>query len=502
MERDVSGDPNVVVVGAGNAGICAALAAREAGANVVLLERAPENERGGNTAFVGGALRMVYGGLDDLELLVPDISNDQRERTDFGSYTREAFFDDMGRVTEWRADPDLVEVMIDHSFETFRWLGENHRIRYSLMYGRQAFEVDGRFTFFGGLAVEAWGGGPEYSRSLFAAAERAGVEIHYSSRATQLVRDGAAVRGVVVDHDGSRTTMRVGAVVLASGGFQSNAEWRTKYLGPGWDLANVRGTRFNTGDGIRLALEVDAMPYGQWSGCHAVGQDMNAPPFGNLEMADGFEKHSYPYGIMVNADGERFVDEAADFRNYTYAKYGRRILEQPGHFAWQVFDQKSIPYLRDEYKIREVTKVQGSTLEELAGRLEGVDAERFLATVRSYNAAIQDEVPFNPNILDGRRTVGLPIDKSNWAQSIDTPPFEAYAVGVGVTFTFGGVRVATNAQVLDTEQVPISGLYAAGEMVGGLFCFNYPAGTGLTSGAVFGRAAGASAAREALELAV
>lgn len=489
------------MVGAGNAGICAALAAGEAGAKVVLLERAPAEERGGNTAFVGGALRLVYGGLEDLEQLVPDISDDQRARTDFGSYTREAFFDDMARVTEWRADPDLVEVMIDNSFDTYRWLGENHRIRYSLMYGRQAFEVDGRFTFFGGLAVEAWGGGPEYSRSLFAAAERAGVEIRYSSRATDLVRDGAAVRGIVVGRGGDRTTIRSGAVVLASGGFQSNAEWRTKYLGPGWDLANVRGTRFNTGDGIRLALEADAMPYGQWSGCHAVGQDMNAPKFGNLEVADGFEKHSYPYGIMVNANGERFVDEAADFRNYTYAKYGRRILEQPGHFAWQVFDQKSVPYLRDEYKIREVTKVQASTLEELAGRLEGVDEQGFLETVRSFNAAIRDGVPFNPNILDGRGTDGLAVPKSNWAQSIDTPPFEAYAVGVGVTFTFGGVRVATDAQVLDTDEAPIPGLYAAGEMVGGIFCFNYPAGTGLTSGAVFGRAAGSSAAREALALA-
>ena len=127
-------------------------------------------------------------------------------------------------------------------------------------------------------------------------------------------------------------------MVLACGGFEANAEWRTRYLGPGWELAKVRGTRFNTGDGIRMALDIGAMPYGNWSGCHAVGWDRNAPEFGDLAVGDDFQKHCYPFGIMVNANGERFVDEGADFRNYTYAKYGRVILSQPGQFAWQIFD--------------------------------------------------------------------------------------------------------------------------------------------------------------------
>jgi tricarballylate dehydrogenase len=239
---------------------------------------------------------------------------------------------------------------------------------------------------------------------------------------------------------------------------------------------------------------MDAMPFGQWTGCHAVGQDMNAPRVGDLAMADGYEKHSYPYGIMVNAAGQRFVDEAADFRNYTYAKYGRQILQQPGGFAWQIFDQKALPYLRDEYHLKGVTKVTAPTLEELARKLEGVDRDGFLTTVAEFNAAVQDEVPFNPNILDGRGTTGLGVRKSNWAQTIDQGPFEAYAVSVGVTFTFGGVRIDEQARVIDTEGAPIPGLYAAGEMVGGIFYYNYPAGSGLTSGAVFGRIAGTSAA--------
>ena len=154
-------------------------------------------------------------------------------------------------------------------------------------------------------------------------------------------------------------------MVLASGGFQANAEMRTRYLGPAWDLAKVRGTRFNTGDGIKMALDIGAMPTGNWSGCHAVGWDRNAPEFGDLTVGDNFQKHSYPCGIMINANGERFVDEGADFRNYTYAKYGRVILMQPGQFAWQVFDNKIIPMLRDEYRIKRVTKVRADTLEEL-----------------------------------------------------------------------------------------------------------------------------------------
>jgi tricarballylate dehydrogenase len=143
---------------------------------------------------------------------------------------------------------------------------------------------------------------------------------------------------------------------------------RTRYLGPGWELAKVRGTRFNTGDGIRMALDIGASPYGNWSGCHAVGWDYNAPEFGDLTVGDNFQKHSYPWGIMINAHGKRFVDEGADFRNYTYAKYGREVLNQPDQFAWQVFDAKIIPMLRDEYRIRRVTKVSANSLEELAGR--------------------------------------------------------------------------------------------------------------------------------------
>jgi tricarballylate dehydrogenase len=323
------------------------------------------------------------------------------------------------------------------------------------------------------------------------------VRVAYRARAWSLLTDDAGrVRGVAGRDPDGAFQARAGGVVLAAGGFQANAEWRTRYLGPGWDLAKVRGTRFDTGDGIRMALDAGAMPYGNWSGCHSVGWDRNAPDLGDRSVGDGFNKHNYQFGIMVNADGQRFLDEGADIRNYTYAKYGRVILAQPGQFAWQIFDRKVADLLRREfYRTRRVTRVAADTLEELVARLDGVDPRRCLETIHRFNAAVRTDVPFDPTVKDGRGTVGLTPPKSHWAQSIDEPPFEAFAVTCGISFTFGGVRVDTGARVIDTDGEPIPGLFACGEMVGGLFYFNYPGGTGLTWGSVLGRIAGAGAAR-------
>lgn len=487
---------DVIVVGGGNAAMAAALAAHEAGASVTLLEAAPEAERGGNSAYTGGAVRMVYETIEHLREVMPELSAEEERNSDFGTYRAEDYFDDMARLTRYRASPELVELLIERSRPTLAWMRAKG-VRFQPSYHRQAFKVDGRFKFWGGLAVEAWGGGPGLVDAWYTAARKAGIDVRYETRAIALERDEHGVRGVIA-RTGGRIERYFGkAIVLASGGFEANAEWRARYLGPGWDLAKVRGTRHNQGDGIRMALEIGALPFGHWSGCHAVGWDRNAPDFGDLVVGDGFQKHSYPFGLLINARGERFVDEGADFRNYTYAAYGRAILEQPGQFAWQVFDAKAQPLLRGEYRIKQVTRSRADTLEELAPKLEDVDGARFLETVRAFNAAARTDVPFNPNIKDGRGTIGLAIPKSNWANPLDTPPFEAYAVTCGITFTFGGLRIDKVARVLDPAEQPIPGLYAAGELVGGLFYFNYPGGTGLVSGAVFGRIAGAGAAAHA-----
>jgi tricarballylate dehydrogenase len=485
---------DVVVVGGGNAAFCAALAAQEQGAKVVMLEAAPEDEAGGNSRFTAGSIRVVYNGVEDIKTLVPDLTQAEIDTTDFGTYTADQFFDDMARVTQHRADPDLVELLVTRSFDTLNWMREKG-VRFIPIYGRQAFKIEGKFKFWGGLTVESVGGGPGLINMLTEAAKKRGIEIRYSTRALDLLTDGDRVTGVRIRHDGQVSELASKAVVLASGGFQANPEWRTRYLGPGWDLAKVRGTRFNTGDGIRMALEIGASPRGNWSGCHAVQWEMNAPEFGDLAVGDQFQKHSYPFSILINATGKRFVDEGADFRNYTYAKYGRVVLEQPGQFAWQIFDQKVKHLQRDEYRIRQITKVTANTIEEFAGKLEGVNAAEFLKTIAEYNKAIRSDVAFNPNVKDGRRTEGLAVNKSNWANTIDTPPFEGYAVTCGITFTFGGLRINTDCEVLNTDYQPIRGLYAAGELVGGLFYFNYPGGSGLCAGAVFGKIAGTAAGR-------
>ncbi len=488
-------DYDVIIVGGGNAALCAALSAKETVSRVLVLERAPEDESGGNSRFTAGLMRIVYNGAPDLRQLI-ELSDDEVARTDFGTYTEEQFFDDMARVTEYRCDPDLTEILIKNSFPTVKWMRQKG-VRFTAAWGRQAFNINGRFKFWGGLTLECVGGGPGLVESETQLAKKNGIEIWYQARALELIADDDGVHGVVVRKNNKTIRVNGKAVVLAAGGFQANTEWRTRYMGPGWELAKVRGTRFNTGDAIRMALDIGAAAHGNWSGCHAVAWDRNAPETGDLAVGDSFQKHSYPWGVYINAEGKRFVDEGADFRNYTYAKYGRVILQQPKQFAWQIFDAKVKQQLRDEYRIKQVTKISANSLEELVAKMEDTDQKAALETLKKYNAAVRTDIPFNPNVKDGRRTEGLDVNKSNWANTLDTPPFEAYAVTCGITFSFGGLKFNTGAQVISSDGEPIRGLYAAGELVGGIFWFNYPGGTGLTNGSVFGRIAGASAARAA-----
>jgi tricarballylate dehydrogenase len=489
-------EPDVLVVGAGNAAANAALAAHEAGARVAMLEAAPEDARAGNSAFTGGAFRFVHEGVKDLLRIAPDIESLDLANIDFGTYTREQYFDDMGRLTEYRCDPELTDILISGSTDAAIWLCR-HGVRFQPALGRQAFKVDGRFKFWGGLACHIMGGGLHLTQTLYEALSGAGIPVLYRTRAIGLLQDDTRVCGVRVVHGGRRYDLRAKAVALACGGFESNPEMRARYLGPNWDLAKVRGTRYNTGLGHRMAMEIGAAVTGHWSGAHAVQWDMNAPEYGDITVGDRFQKHNYPFGILVNARGERFLDEGLDFHSYTYAKYGHEVMRQPGLFAWQVFDHKIVHLLRDEYRIARITKEQAGTPEELAGKLAGVDARGFLRTVEAYNAAPRPDVPFNPNVHDGLRTFGLAIDKTNWANRLTEPPFHAYGVTAGVTFTFGGLKVSSRAEVVDTAGEPIGGLFAAGEIVGGLYYHNYGSGTGLVSGVVFGRLAGEGAARAA-----
>jgi tricarballylate dehydrogenase len=484
---------DVIVVGGGNAALCAALSAQEAGARVLVLEKAPEAWRGGNSFFTAGGFRFAFKSFDELRALVGDLSDEEAASMEVDPYTEDQYYDDLMRVTEDLADPDLALLLVRQSQPTVRWMRERG-VRWIPMFGRQAYKVDGRFRFWGGLVLEAVGGGAGLVDMEYASAAKAGIDVRFEAKASRLVTDDRGrVTAVTVRTPDGTETIAAGAVVLAAGGFEANPEMRTRYLGPNWDLARVRGTPYNTGDAIRMALDIGAQPWGHWSGCHSVAWDYNAPWHGDRKVGDGFQKHSYPVGLIVNLRGERFVDEGADFRNYTYVKYGRTIIEQPRRAAFQIFDQKVMHLLREEYRIREVTKAEDATLEGLARKLE-IDVAGFVDTITRYNAAVQPGT-YNPAIKDGKGTRGITPPKSNWALPMDTPPYVGFAVTTGITFTFGGLRITSDAQVIDAEQRPIPGLFAAGELVGGLFYQNYPGGAGLMAGSVFGRIAGRSAAQ-------
>jgi tricarballylate dehydrogenase len=494
-EREVF---DVIVVGAGNAAFTAALAARAEGARVLVLEKASQKLRGGNTRFTGGIFRCTYNGLEDL---IPVVrGNDNPETVTLDPYTRADFLKDLERVTGGRADPALSGVLVDRSYETVRWLADlgvmwefNRAVGAVTLAGAAKVKLP-----FGG-ALRIKGEGVVLSSTLFRLAEEADIPILYETQAQRIITalDGR-VAGVEVRGPEGARVLNCGALVLASGGFQANPEMRTAYLGPNWSLVKVRGTRFNTGEMTRAALATGAQGYGEWSGCHATPIDADAPTYGDLRLTDKTNRLSYPFSVMVNLDGDRFVDEGEDFNLYTYAKMGREILQQRSSMVLQVFDRKTLPLLETRYNTG--TPVAAESLPELANRIAerygslGFRKANFLKTLEAYNAAVQEGV-FNPDTLDGKRTVGLRPEKTNWATRLDEPPFQAYAATVGITFTFGGIRINADAAVVDYLERPIPGLFATGEMTGGFFYLNYPGGAGLMRGAVFGRIAGTNAAR-------
>jgi len=484
---------DVVVVGAGNAALCAALAARERGKSVLVLERAPQPAQGGNSFFTGGLFRMTYEGIDDMCAAFPELGGDGVDQYELDAYDSGDFYADMLRVTDFRTDPDLADVLTETARETVEWM-HTKKVRLTWLLGVHAVLVEGKYRFWGNTPVCVSGGGQGLVEVLLKTALAEGVEIRYGARAVQLLgAPGGKVEGVLVQSgDGHREEVLAGGVVLAAGGFQANTEMRARYLGKNWDLAKVRGTEYNTGDGIMMALDFGAQPYGHFSGCHAVAWDAGAGQTGDRVVTDSYSRHSYPISVVVNREGRRFMDEGADFQTYTYAKYGAEILAQPGQSAFQLFDQQVEKWIRGDYRIRQATKLTANTIEELAVKME-VDPKALVATVDEYNAAVKDG-PYDPNVLDGKSTVGLTPPKSNWALRLEEPPFIAFPVTTGITFTFGGVRINADAQVISQDGDPIVGLYAAGEMVGGLFYNNYPSGSGLTAGAVFGRRAGYGAA--------
>jgi precorrin 3B synthase CobZ len=509
----ISKNVDVLVVGSGNAGWASAISAAESGAQrVLLIDKCPEEWAGGNTYFTAGAYRTAHAGLKDLLPIVRNVTPEQAEKIDLAPYTEKDFMADLDRICMGRSDPALAKVLIGDSNSTIKWLA-GLGIRFQLSFNRQAYEVDGRLKFWGGLSLKTEDGGKGLVDDYRAAAQRYDVEVSWSTMLVGIQQDPHSGTSLVSVRNGDEEyVIQASAVILAAGGFESNARMRSQFLGPGWDLAMVRGTPYNTGDGLELAIrQLGAQPVGNWSGCHSVAWDANADAnIGDRVASNEYTKSGYPLGLMLNVEGQRFVDEGIDLRNYTYAKFGRAILQQPGHIAFQVWDSQMKPWLRsEEYREERVEHITAQTLEELAEKCghRGLrDKEAFVRTIKEYNQAVyahrreNPSAKWDPAVRDGLSTQSskkeLALAKSNWALPLDQAPYLAVKVSCGITFTFGGLKVDPQTAQLITASTgrPMPGIFCVGEMLGGLFYSNYPGGSGLTSGAVFGRRAGKAAA--------
>jgi tricarballylate dehydrogenase len=486
---------DVIVVGGGNAACAAAVSARENGAKrVVLLEKAPKGQRGGNTHFSGAIFRFVFNKVEELDRFVPTAEDEYPGfHAGVPRYPREAFREDLMRVTEGRSDPELADLLIDTSYETTCWMQDVGKHEFELARSVMGIKVGNTYKWPRGAIVRTVHEGVGLSATWFKTVEAMEIEIRYEAHVLELTQDASGrVNGVVVRGRDGLQRLEAKAVVLACGGFETNPAWRTHYLGQEWGHAKVRGSNFNYGDGLKMALDIGAMPWGHWGGCHATPIVVEAPDYGKRELTDKTNRLSYHYGVMLNVEGKRWIDEGADMNAFTYAKYGGLILKQPKGKVFQIFDSKVMDLLEPRYKTSEPYKAD--TLEALVQQLD-IDHSQAMKTLIDYNEACGRGGPFNPAALDRLHTEGITPPKTNWAQKLDRPPFYSWAVTGGITFTFGGLKINKDAQVISTGWKPIEGLYTAGEMVGGLFHYNYALGTGLMSGAVFGRIAGRSAAR-------
>jgi len=479
---------DVLIVGGGNAGLIAAIEAKNAGAQVLIIEKAPKKTRGGNSRLSGGLFRIAAEGNKDYLPLLEGTTL-PKGTLDIESYPKDDFYNKVIRLSQGRSDQRLTEIFVNRSLDTVKWMKEQG-VKWDLNPAHMSRIGDRLFWPAGQTVLISNGAGEGLVEMLYGIVEQKRIEILYETAGRSLMMNAEA-KVCGVEAKGPEGFIRINAknVILSCGGFQANPAWRRRYLGESWDLVKLRGTRYDTGDGIEMALQADAQLVGHWGGCHASIVSEDSPM---IEAASaGSERYSYQYCIMVNQDGKRFLDEGEDFMVYTYAKFGKEILKQPGAVAFQIYDAKVIPILRPEYQ--SALKVESHSLKELAEELD-INVENFLQTVKTFNESIvKDDQPFLTYKLDGRRTQGLTPDKTNWAQKIDTPPYQGYAVVCGLTMTYGGIRTNEKAQVIDTSEQPVKGLYAVGEVTGGFFYHNYPSGTGLVRGAVMGRIAGAEA---------
>lgn len=451
---------DLAVVGGGNAALCAAITAAEAGARVVILEGAPQPYRGGNSRHTRNFRCMHRGPMSVLT----------------GAYEEDEYFHDLMLVTKGKTDEHLARMAIRTSEECLPWM-EAHGVRFQpSLSGTLSLSRTNAFFLGGGKALV---------NAYYNTARDLGVTVAYEAQVKHVHREGQRITHLEAEVAGQPVTVTARAYVLASGGFQADIDWLARAWGPAARNFLIRGTPYNRGVVLRDMLDQGAESVGDPTQCHAVAIDGRAPKYdgGIVTRLD-----CVPFSVVVNRDGDRFYNEGEDVWPKRYAIWGRLVAAQPDQVGYALIDAKSI----DLFMPSVFPPVKGDTIEELAANL-GLDPAKVAATVAAFNAACRPGT-FHPTELDGLATEGLAITKTNWARPLDTPPFYGYQLRPGVTFTYLGLKVSDTAQV-QSPQGPIANLWAAGEiMAGSILGQGYLAGFGMTIGTVFGRIAGKEAA--------
>lgn len=461
---DLSRKFDVLVIGGGNAALCAAISAKRLGADVLVLEGAPKFYRGGNTRHTRN-MRCAHDAAT--EILT-------------GPYTEEEFLEDLLRVTEGNTDQELARLMIRESKDILNWIVEQG-VRWQPSLGG-TLSLGRTNSFF-------LGGGRAMLNALYHTAEQLGVEILYDAEVIDLdIKDGMFLSATFKQGE-AHVTAKASTLVAAAGGFEANIEWLKQSWGEAAENFLIRGTPFNRGAVLKMLLDRGVQEIGDPTQCHAVAIDARAPKFdgGIITRHD-----SVVFGIVVNRNAERFYDEGEDIWPKRYAIWGRLVAAQPGQIAYIIFDSS----VRTSFMPTLFPPIEGGSIAELAARLE-LDPAALEKTITGFNAAVRPGT-FDHTILDDCRTEGLTPPKTHWARRIDTPPYLAYPVRPGITFTYLATRVNKHARMVMRDGKPSANMFAAGEiMAGNVLGKGYAAGMGMTIGSVFGRIAGREAARHA-----